>query len=86
MPIRPDGRVLLIDELEDAWRHENPLNIAIGGTTVPIVRRATSDGRQYRVVKRFWGASELESDLRSLGWEIAVQEVGPFFLAVGQTS
>ena len=80
----PSGRVFLMDEIEDAWRHEEfpqPEELA-EHPSAPIVRRTLRDGRAFHVVKVFWNAVELESKLRTLGWECSVHPVGPFFWAV----
>ena len=84
--LRPDGRVFLIDELADAWRHEKLEMRSAGGEDVPIAPRLLKDGRQFGVVKVYWPATDLESRLRELGWEIDVHPVGPFFWAQGQAS
>jgi SAM-dependent methyltransferase len=81
--LRPDGRVFLVDELEDAWRHEDLSEDFVDGDDVPLVRRAITDGRQFQIVKVFWGAAQLESALRDLGWAVTVHPAGPFFWAEG---
>jgi SAM-dependent methyltransferase len=81
--LQPDGRVFVVDELEDAWRHEDLHEDFVDGSAVPLVRRSLADGRQFHVVKVFWGAAELESALRRLGWSIAVHPAGPFFWSEG---
>jgi demethylmenaquinone methyltransferase/2-methoxy-6-polyprenyl-1,4-benzoquinol methylase len=79
--LRPDGRVFLVDELEDAWRQEHQRESFVGGTDIPIVRRSLTDGREFEIVKVFWLPRELEDELRELGWTASVHAAGPFFWA-----
>jgi SAM-dependent methyltransferase len=82
----PDGRVFVVDELEDAWRHDHLREDFVSGVDIPIVRRTLSDGREFEIVKVFWRGNELEDALRDLGWAITVHEAGPFFWADGARS
>jgi len=82
--LRPGGRVFLLDELQDAWRHEELDEQFVDGIDVPIVQRSLPDGRRFLVVKVLWSATDLASALQSLGWNFDVHPVGPFFWAEGQ--
>jgi SAM-dependent methyltransferase len=82
--IRPDGRVFLIDERVDAWRHEALHEQPIADRSVPIVQRTLSDGTSFRVVKVFWDEAELTRALGDLGWAIRAHPVGPFLWAEGE--
>ncbi|MDQ3964812.1 MAG: class I SAM-dependent methyltransferase [Actinomycetota bacterium] len=79
----PHGRVFLVDEGKDAWRHEQLRETFVAGESVPVVKRPLQDGTTFHVVKVFWDPHELVERLRGLGWNINVHTVGPFFWAVG---
>ena len=78
--LRPDGRVFFVD---NRWypgyrwpRGETPL-----GDAAPwVARRELSDGRQYDIVKVFYGVRELEGRLADLGWAGRVSETSNFFI------
>ena len=73
-----DGRVFFFD---DAHRTEAEL---IEGDDSPIVERKLNDGTAFRVVKVPYEPSELELELRRLGWNITVSATpGPFYWGVG---
>jgi SAM-dependent methyltransferase len=82
--LRPDGRIFLVDEGADAWRHEALREQPVDEGSVPIVHRTLLDGRSFRVVKVFWDEAELAQTLRDLGWSIRAHRVGPFFWAEGE--
>jgi SAM-dependent methyltransferase len=83
--IAPQGRVFFVDELKDAWRNEEHLSEEfVHDPSVPIVRRPLLDGRTFNVVKVFWDENDLKERLSSLGWDITVQTVGPFFWGQGR--
>ncbi|MGI9615388.1 MAG: class I SAM-dependent methyltransferase [Acidimicrobiales bacterium] len=73
-----DGRVFFFD---DAYRTDAEL---IEGGDSPIVERKLNDGTAFRVVKVRYEPSELELELRRLGWNITVSSTpGPFYWGVG---
>jgi hypothetical protein len=37
------------------------------------------DGRQFRAVKVFYQPAELETKLRTLGWNVEIRSAGPRF-------
>jgi demethylmenaquinone methyltransferase/2-methoxy-6-polyprenyl-1,4-benzoquinol methylase len=85
--LAPEGRVFLVDEIQDAWRYEELFREDfVYGPSVPIVRRPLPDGRVFRVVKEFWDPDQLESRLRDLGWSFAIHATGPFCWAEGRLS
>jgi len=61
--VRPGGRVFLVDG-------------AIGGREPggEEEQRALNDGREFRIVKRFWTPAELAEQVRSHGFELALGE------------
>jgi demethylmenaquinone methyltransferase/2-methoxy-6-polyprenyl-1,4-benzoquinol methylase len=78
----PGGRVGFIDEDNRAASKED-LSVIDG---VPVARRTLSDGREFDIVKALWEPGDLESRLRSSGWDIAVRAVGDsFFFGSGSS-
>jgi demethylmenaquinone methyltransferase/2-methoxy-6-polyprenyl-1,4-benzoquinol methylase len=77
--LAPHGRVLFLD---DAYRTPDEL---IEGETSTTIRRRSSDGKPYRIVKVPHVPGELEARLESLGWDIRVTTTteGPFFWGAG---
>ncbi len=77
--LAPHGRVLFVD---DAYRTPDEL---IEGETSTTIRRRSSDGKAYRIVKVPHEPAELEARLRSVGWDIRVTTTteGPFFWGAG---
>jgi demethylmenaquinone methyltransferase/2-methoxy-6-polyprenyl-1,4-benzoquinol methylase len=71
--------VFLID---DAHRNAGELEF---GERSALVRRRLNDGTRFRVVKVPCAPAELESRLRSLGWDITVTATptGPFYWGAG---
>jgi SAM-dependent methyltransferase len=74
--LAPRGRVAFVDEDDRAEGHDDRRMI----DGVPAARRTLSDGRQFEIVKVFWKPDDLESRLRSSGWEINVRRAGETFL------
>ncbi|MEP6681504.1 MAG: class I SAM-dependent methyltransferase [Chloroflexota bacterium] len=71
--LAPDGRVLFFDETDHGlWAEEW---VDRDGA---VARRQLLDGSVHRIVKVLWAPSELEARLRQLGWEITVEQSGPF--------
>jgi SAM-dependent methyltransferase len=79
--LRPSSRVFFIDELRDAWRHDELRENRASDTDASVVRRSLRDGRSFRIVKVFWEPVALEHELRSLGWNVVVHPAGPFYWA-----
>ena len=79
--LRPDGRVFFVD---DAYRTPEEL---IEGPSSSVIRRRSSDGTAYRVVKVPHTPASLEEQLTDLGWQISVtQTSGPFSWGAGSRS
>ncbi len=76
--LRPGGRVLFIDsartDRSTAADHQLP------GDDESTMTRRLDDGREFRIIKRFYDPRALESDLASLGFDVQVAETGEFFL------
>ncbi|MFZ0090239.1 MAG: methyltransferase domain-containing protein [Solirubrobacteraceae bacterium] len=77
--LKPAGRVLFMDsartERSTAVDHRLP------ATGEDRMIRRLDDGREYRIVKRFYEPDRLTSDLAALGWDCRVQTTGEFFIA-----
>ncbi|MGA9860175.1 MAG: methyltransferase domain-containing protein [Solirubrobacteraceae bacterium] len=76
--LRPGGRVLFIDSVRTdrstAADHRLP-----GHGEDTMVRRL-DDGREFRIVKRFYDPAELVPELAALGWSAEVDRTGEFFI------
>lgn len=73
--LRPDGRVVALDELPARARHENR-------TRGEIAVRTLQDGTKHEIVKVFWEPDALVNRLTALGWraEVTPVEHGWFIL------
>jgi demethylmenaquinone methyltransferase/2-methoxy-6-polyprenyl-1,4-benzoquinol methylase len=69
-----NGRVFFVDELgtEQTRGQETRLD-------EDAVLRVLEDGRQFRAVKVFYQPAELETKLRTLGWNVEIRSAGPRF-------
>ena len=74
--LNPRARVWFIDE-DDRGARNDDVRVVDG---VPVARRRLADGREFDIVKIFWEPGELETQLRSYGWDITVRRVGETFL------
>ena len=74
--VGPGGRVLVIDSLPDPASQAVNHVLELGGE----VTRRLNDGREFRIVKRFVGASALSRQLQPLGWRVIAHETPSFFL------
>ena len=81
--VHPNGRVFIVDERQDAWRHEHLRETFVADESVPVVTRPLQDGRTFNIVKVFWNPDQLVERVRMLGWDIRVKTAGPFFWAHG---
>jgi len=76
--LRPDGRVFFVDNLP------SNLAYAVGGQLPAegeeTVTRRLADGREYRIVKRFYEPHALAGQLADLGWAAHVQATPEFFI------
>jgi ubiquinone/menaquinone biosynthesis C-methylase UbiE len=74
----PKGRVLFVDssrsDLASAVDHKLP------DQDDPTMLRRLSDGREYRIVKRFHEPAPLQRRLASVGWKIEVRSTPTFFI------
>jgi demethylmenaquinone methyltransferase/2-methoxy-6-polyprenyl-1,4-benzoquinol methylase len=76
--LRPGGRVFFLDsdrtDRSTAADHVLPVR---GEDTMV---RKLDDGREFRVIKRFYTPDRLASRLAELGWEVDVRATGEFFI------
>jgi SAM-dependent methyltransferase len=69
--LKPGGRVFFVDSLRaETWAEKERLGRAPRGHTT---LRQLNDGREFRIVKIFYGPEELSSRLCDLGWKVHVQ-------------
>jgi demethylmenaquinone methyltransferase/2-methoxy-6-polyprenyl-1,4-benzoquinol methylase len=76
--LAPSGRVFFADNLYAPWAAA--IDHELEGPHAEAVTRRLNDGREFRVVKRFFEPSELESELLRIGWEIEVRGTGDLLL------
>lgn len=76
--LRPGGRVFFIDSdrSERSTASDHRLPAADDETMV----RRLDNGREFRIVKRFYEPSWLERRLAALGFKVAVRRTGEFFI------
>ncbi|TCC36714.1 class I SAM-dependent methyltransferase [Kribbella capetownensis] len=77
--LRPDGRVFLVDSTpHPSW----------GGQRISsrTERRELNDGRTFNIFKRYWTASELQTDLRARGWQATARETTNEMMLVAAAS
>lgn len=76
--LAPGGRALMIDsartERSTAADHRLP------GEDEETMTRRLDDGREFRIVKRFYEPDWLERELVGLGWEASAGTTGEFFV------
>jgi SAM-dependent methyltransferase len=76
--LRPGGRVFFVDslpsELSSARDHRLP-----DRAEETMIRRL-ADGREFRIVKRFYEPQALQQRLAALGWNAQVHTTGEFFV------
>jgi len=76
--LAPQGRVFFVDDY-----YRTPEELIEGPASSTIARR-TPDGTTYRIVKVPHAPTDLEGQLRGLGWDITVTPTaGPFFWGAG---
>jgi SAM-dependent methyltransferase len=74
----PGGRAILFDSArnERASARDHVLNPA----GEQLSTRRLADGREYTIVKHWFEAGELQSDLEALGWRARIGSTGEFFV------
>jgi demethylmenaquinone methyltransferase/2-methoxy-6-polyprenyl-1,4-benzoquinol methylase len=74
--LKPSGRALLVDSLADPSSTATDHVLEASGE----VTRRLNDGREFRIVKKFWEPQPLGQALRRLGWQPALRRTGHYFL------
>lgn len=70
------GQALVVDSLAEPTSTAVNHTIEAGGE----VTRRLNDGRQFRIVKRFWEPTTLGDRLTAMGWQVALQTTANYFL------
>ncbi len=83
--LAPGGRVFFCDDLEGAEeRHSNPGESVQDGPAFAH-RRRLRDGREYTIVKVYYGPEGLRERLAALGWNADIRTTGDeFFYATAR--
>jgi demethylmenaquinone methyltransferase/2-methoxy-6-polyprenyl-1,4-benzoquinol methylase len=70
------GRALLVDSLADPTSSAGDHVIEMSGEAT----RRLNNGREFRIVKKFWDTNGLSERLAAIGWEARVETTGTYFL------
>ena len=76
--LRPGGRVFFIDSARASRATAAHDRLPAPGEDV--MTRTLNDGREFRVVKRYYEPRRLEQRLTDLGWNVHVRSTGEFFI------
>jgi demethylmenaquinone methyltransferase/2-methoxy-6-polyprenyl-1,4-benzoquinol methylase len=76
--LRPGGTAIVIDSLETA--RSTAADHALPGAGEDTMIRRLDDGREFRIVKRFYSPDALLDGVRPLGWDGAAEATGEFFV------
>jgi demethylmenaquinone methyltransferase/2-methoxy-6-polyprenyl-1,4-benzoquinol methylase len=76
--LRPGGRVFFVDSARTA--RSTAADHVLPPAEDEMLLRKLNDGREFRIVKRFYAPDDLRRRLRRLGWEVEVHQTGEFFI------
>jgi 2-polyprenyl-3-methyl-5-hydroxy-6-metoxy-1,4-benzoquinol methylase len=76
--LRPGGRVFFVDSLRSEFA--SAADHALPDAGAQTMRRRLANGREYRIVKRFYDPKALERRLTGLGFRAEVSVTPEFFL------
>jgi SAM-dependent methyltransferase len=76
--LAPNGRVFFSDSLYAPWA--TAIDHELEDPSTGSVTRRLNDGREFRIVKRFFEPSGLQSELHRIGWDIEVRATGELLL------
>ena len=76
--LRPGGRVFFIDS--DRSDRSTASDHRLPATDEETMLRRLDDGREFRIVKRFYAPAWLEDRVAELGWRVWVRRTGEFFI------
>jgi ubiquinone/menaquinone biosynthesis C-methylase UbiE len=76
--LKPNGRVFFID----SSRHDlaSAVDHRLSEPDDPTMLRRLADGREYRIVKRFYDPFALQARLAGLGWSMEIDSTREFFV------
>lgn len=74
-----DGRVFFIDSLYESTSTARDHQLGAQGATTSV--RRLNDGQVFEIVKVFYEPADLAARLKELGWSIAVEHTGDYFLS-----
>jgi demethylmenaquinone methyltransferase/2-methoxy-6-polyprenyl-1,4-benzoquinol methylase len=76
--LRPDGRVFFVDSARTD--RSTAVDHVLPEHDDETMLRRLDDGREFRIVKRFYTPNRLTARLRELGWSADVRLSGEFFI------
>lgn len=76
--LRPGGRVFFLDSARTHRSTATDHVLPQEGQDTMI--RRLDDGREFRIVKRFYEPDQLQRRLAELGWDVDVRATGEFFI------
>jgi demethylmenaquinone methyltransferase/2-methoxy-6-polyprenyl-1,4-benzoquinol methylase len=76
--LEPGGRAFFIDSLYD--ERSTARNHVLHGADATVINRKLNDGREFRIVKVFYRASELQERLAAIGWQADVRATPTYFV------
>jgi SAM-dependent methyltransferase len=76
--LRPQGRVLFIDSART--ERSTAADHLLPGDGEQTMTRRLDDGREFKIVKRFYDPDRLASALTELGWECEIGATPEFFI------
>jgi SAM-dependent methyltransferase len=76
--LAPNGRVFFSDSLYAPWA--TAIDHELEDPSTGSVTRRLNDGREFRIVKRFFEPFELQTELQRIGWDIEVRATGELLL------
>ena len=76
--LRPGGRVFFIDSARASG--STAKQDRLPPEDEDVMTRSLNDGREFRIVKRYYQPRRLEQRLAQLGWRMEVQSTGEYFI------
>jgi SAM-dependent methyltransferase len=76
--LRPGGRVFFVDSARAS--RATAVRDRLPAPGEDVMTRRLNDGREFRVVKRYYEPRRLEQRLTELGWNVDVRATGEFFI------
>jgi 2-polyprenyl-3-methyl-5-hydroxy-6-metoxy-1,4-benzoquinol methylase len=76
--LEPNGSVIFVDSRYELTSTAKDHQLE-GSEALSVIRRL-NDGREFRIVKKFYEAMELKNRLRELGWDFLIRETQNYFI------